>query len=63
MATAYTNSYICTPCAEKQGCTWPKVHAATFHTGECNYCHKDVSVCHTTDWDWPNKDVSSQREL
>lgn len=45
--------YICTPCAQENGGAWPEGHEATFHTGECTFCHQENMICHVTDWDFP----------
>ena len=46
--------FICTPCAEKYGGTWPKDHVATWHISRCEYCQRRKRVCNIGDWDWPD---------
>ena len=52
---AFRSGYICTPCAEKDKCQWPEGHVATAHTGVCDWCKEPAALCHSTDWQWPNK--------
>ena len=52
----FHSAYICKDCAEARGGKWPKAHAATWHEGECEYCHtSDKALANVGDWDWPDK--------
>jgi hypothetical protein len=56
--------FICRDCAELGGAIWPVCHVATFHTGECDSCGEKKSLCHTNDYDWPNRpELELDREL
>lgn len=56
--------YICTECAEGNGCTWPEEHMATWHEGTCDFCELTADVCHSTDWGWPDKTMQpEEREI
>jgi len=54
---------ICHDCADSHGATWPKGHCATFWSGVCSFCEKDISVCDIYDYNWAENDITHLREL
>lgn len=46
--------YICADCANENGGVWPKSHVATFHLSDCDACDNEKSLCHVSDYNWPN---------
>lgn len=55
--------YICAACAKAEGGVWPPGHAATWNVGKCDQCGKDDSICALSDWDWPGRKRTLDREL
>jgi hypothetical protein len=56
--------YICQPCAIKLNAIPPKDHVCTSHKGNCDFCTKETYLCHTSDWDWPDKRyLEEKREM
>lgn len=49
------SGYICRTCAVKLGAFPVKDHICTCHEGICYFCNEKASLCHTSDWNWPNK--------
>ena len=57
-------SYICQSCALLSGAQFPKSHICTHHKSKCPYCNEKKSLCHTSDYDWPNnKELEKNREI
>lgn len=54
---------ICSDCAEANGATWPEGHAATCSQMPCDVCGEDKFCAARNDWDWPDKRLSSNREI
>ena len=56
--------YICRECAIKNGAIAIKCHICTSHLAICEHCHESKSLCHTSDWDWPNdRTLEKNREI
>lgn len=49
------SGYICHSCAVQLGAVPPKNHICSWHRAKCDFCANDANLCHTSDWDWPNK--------
>ena len=63
MTNDFHSEYICTDCAEERGGRWPEGHAATWHEGECEYCHTpEVALSNIGDWNWPDKRKRGMRD-
>ena len=52
-------AWVCSYCAEKAGGHWPKGHVATFHTGICHVCGKEIAVTEPRDWGYPKLKVNN----
>jgi len=47
--------YICRSCAMRLNAVPPKNHVCTWHRGRCNFCGEEANLCHTSDWNWPDR--------
>jgi hypothetical protein len=56
-------TYICSECAYKAGGVWPKGHIATFSASECAECKEEKSTCALSDWNWPGRKTTLEREV
>jgi hypothetical protein len=57
------DDYACSACAEDAGGVWPKDHVATWSVGECIQCKEEVATCALSDWNWPGRKKTLEREL
>ena len=58
------SGYICRLCAVKMGAVPPVDHVCTWHRAKCHFCGEEANLCHTSDWNWPNKrDLERNREF
>ena len=56
--------YICRKCAITKGAVPVEGHRCTSHMAICECCHESETLCHTSDWDWPNnKTLEKNREI
>jgi hypothetical protein len=55
---------VCHDCAEKHGTTWPEGHCATIaYDIECGVCKQKKACAAVSDWDWPDPNLSKDREF
>lgn len=59
-----SSGYICRVCAVNKGAVPPKDHVCTWHRAKCHFCNEEANLCHTSDWNWPDKkELEGDREV
>jgi hypothetical protein len=57
------DAYICSTCATKAGGIWPRDHVATWSVGRCAECKEEKATAALSDWNWPGRKTTLEREL